>query len=251
MNARIEDDRPTTRPAGWYSRLSPLKRGVLIGVLVALVLGLCAQFWWIPASVSSTGNRLQNTLMDDYGTAAASLHRCKVNSASAANVATAETDALDKVLNDAIGGKFGSATDPGQQGSFQNQFIAAMRPLYPVSLYPDTSKLAETFDHVMAVVTGCQDDFLGDQRTVQLDVKNLRDFINGSWLTRSYGGGDYPTDALEVNLPGVPHLTGKAAFRQMATPITDSSTANAYATGMDNDSLKGPFDNGASPQPSK
>lgn len=245
---RYDDRDRGYRRGNWFSRSSMVTKAVIIIGGVVLLIGLLLQFVILPNSVASQGNSIQNSLMEDYGNSAAVLHNCKVLAASSANVAQAETDALDKILNNAIGGKYGNAKD----GTFsQNDFVVAMRGLYPVSLYPDTKALSSTFDKVMATVTGCQDNFLGQQRVVSSDVKNLRNFRNASWLNRTYGGLAYPTNDLEILLPNVPHVTGKLALDQMAKPIIDTQTANAFGTGIDDSSLQGPFGSTPTPTPSR
>jgi hypothetical protein len=251
---RFDDDTDTdanprpNRQGNWFTRLGMVSKLLLILGGVLVVLGLLLQFVILPNVVQSQGNSLQNSLMEDYGNSAATLHNCKAQAAGAANVAKAEVDALDKVLNNAVGGKFGNA----KEGTFnQNDFVVAMRGLYPVSLYPDTKALSATFDKVMAIVTGCQENFLGQQKVVANDVKNLRDFRNASWFSRTYGGLDYPTSDLEINLPNVPRVTGKLALEQMARPIIDTSTAGAFGTGIDDGSLQGPFDNTPSATPTR
>jgi len=243
---RDSDERNDNRRSnGWWGRLSSLAKGLIIGGAFVLVIALLVNYVFIPQSVQSAGNKIQNQLMDDYTAAAASLHNCKAKGAAAANVATAETDALSKILDNAIGGDYGSATDPATKQQFQTQFITGLRTLYPVSLYPDTKQLSATFDKVLAAVTGCQDEFLGAQRIVIDDVKNLRDFRNASWTNRNYGGLDYPTKDLVINIPGVPPYSGQQALTHMATPIVDTNTSNAFNTGIDDST--GPFNNTPSP----
>ena len=205
-----------------------------------IVVGLILTFTlFIPQGVTSDGNKMESRMNGWYNQAVTALHNCTVKTARAAQVTGGQTDAVDKVLKDAVGGRYGTGNNMDQAKLF-----SAIHEAYPEQ---SIAGLNKSFQDAMAVMTGCQDDFTSAQNVVQAKVADFKAWRTGSWNVRTFGGDSFPNDNLEINIPGMPISTGQAALQIMERPIVDADTANAIKTGMDNSYQNNPF---ASPSPS-
>lgn len=200
--------------------------------LVALVVVLTFTVF-IPQSVKSNGNKKEADLSASYANGAVYLSKCVVKTKQAADVATAQTAALDKVLKDAVAGRYGIGGNNMDKGKLFSAIVEA---------YPNVNGLSKTFDHVMTVIVGCQDDFGNYQSVVQDKVRDFNSWRTGSWLTRSYAA-DFPNENMYVRLPGV-NLVGAAAYDKIQQPIVDATTSSTYKTGEQ--SLDDPFGSSSS-----
>ncbi|HSW81012.1 MAG TPA: hypothetical protein VLG40_01320 [Candidatus Saccharimonas sp.] len=199
--------------------------GIAVAVLIVLAVVGVVGYFITSNSVLSQGNKQETDISAVYVKGATTLSECTTKTKQAANVASAHTDALDKVIRAAVAGSVGSDGHVTQQSldNARGGFYAAF-----VQAYPDTKDLSKTFNNVMAVVTGCQHDFKTAQDAVQDRVRAFKAWLTGSWTTRTFGG-DLPNDVLELNLPNQAPITGKAALIKVSTPILDSATAGAYS----------------------
>lgn len=193
-------------------------------ILGAIGAGLVVLFliigFMIHQSVISSGNKQESTLSGDYADGANYLSNCVIKTKQAANVAIAQTDALDKILSDAVAGRYGTgATFDG------GAMISAI-----VEAYPDTSGISKSFQDAMAIITGCQDDFRKMQSKILDDVRSFRSWKTGSWTVRTFGGGGFPNDNLYISV-GDLDLTGQEALNKMSKPIVETSVLQDYADG--------------------
>ena len=207
--------------------------GVLIVVVAVLVITV-----FIPQGVISSGNQQEARLNSWYSGAVASLNNCVVKTARAAQVTGAQTNAVDEVLKDAVGGKYGTGSNVNQP-----QMFSAL-----VQAYPDGSVagLNKSFQDALATMTGCQDDFVAAQNVVQSHVADFKSWRTGSWISRAFGGDQFPNENLEINIAGMPVTTGAQALTIMERPIISTDTANAVSTGENNEYQNNPFNTGTS-----
>jgi hypothetical protein len=213
--------------------------GSAVAGLTALVLVLVFALF-IPQGVTSDGNKKEASLSGWYSNAVTALHNCTAKTARAAQVTKGQTDAVDKVLKGAVAGRYGTGNNIDQAKMF-----SAM-----VEAYPDGSVegLNKTFQDTLTVMTGCQDDFTAAQGVVQAQVATFKSWRTGSWKVRTFGGDDFPNENLEINIAGMPHLTGREALALISRPILDTDTVNAIKSGEDNSFSDDPF---ATPTPSR
>jgi hypothetical protein len=210
--------------------------GIAAGAL-ALAAGLAFGVF-IPQSVISDGNQQESRLNGWFNNEVVALHTCTAKTARAAQVTKGQTDAVDKVLKDAVAGRYGTGNNLDE-----GKLFSAMH-----EAYPDLGGLNKSFQDAMAIMTGCQDDFAAAQGVVQSKVSDFKSWRTGSWTVRTFGGNDFPNDNLEVNIAGMDHLIGQQALDLMSRPIADADTVNAIKTGEDGSYKNDPF---ATPTPTR
>jgi hypothetical protein len=233
---RLEDDLHQDEPSS-RKRLG-LPRSVWIalctGLAVVTVLAVLTLTVFIPQSVTSAGNQQEATLNSWYNQAVTALHNCTIKTARAAKVIGTQTEAVDKVLKDAVAGRYGTQGNNLDQG----KMFSALKEAYPDGALAGLNK---SFQDVLAVMLGCQDDFTSSQNQVQKRIATFDAWRTGSWRARSFGGGKFPNNNLRVNIAGVPQVSGQAAFDLMSRPIIDSDTSSAVNNGVDNSGKTNPF----------
>jgi len=223
--------------SGRSSRRVWVIAGSVVGGIGALAL-LLTFLVFIPQGVTSDGNKLEGDLSSLYAGAVTELHNCTAKTARAAQVTKGNTDAVDKVLKDAVGGRYGTGNNLDK-----GKLFSAIVESYPEQ---SVAGLNKTFQDAMAIMVGCQDDFTAKQGVVQSKVSDFKKWRTGSWTVRTFGGDDFPNDNLEINIAGMDPLTGKAAFDLISRPILDTDTVNAVKTGTDDSYKNDPF---ATPTP--
>jgi len=193
-------------------------------ILGAIGAGLVVLFliigFMIHQSVISKGNQLESELSSDYADGANYLSNCVNKTKQAANVANAQTAALDKILQDAVAGRYGTGAEINDKA-----LLGAI-----VEAYPDLSGLSNTFQDVLATITGCQDDFRDKQSDIQDGVRKFNSWRTGSWTVRTFGGGSFPNDNLYIAI-GDEELTGQEALNKIRKPIVDSGVLQDYSDG--------------------
>lgn len=215
------------------------KNLLIVGVVcVVLFVGI----WWYATKqgVISHGNTIEAELSSSYGDGANYLSNCVVKTHQAANVATANAAAFDKVIKDAIAGTGDAQHVNLNSATGKSAFLPIL-----VQAYPDLKGQTDLFNKVVNVIVGCQDDFRNKQSVVQDKVRAFNTWRTGSWKVRTFGGNSFPNDNLVIEIPGVHSVTGKAALSKMRQPIVDSVTSTSYQTGQQ--SADNPF---STPSPS-
>jgi hypothetical protein len=198
--------------------------GKVLGIIGAGFVALLLIIWFIiHQSVISSGNKQEATMSGDYADGANYLSNCVIKTKQAANVTVAQTDALDKILSDAVSGRYGTGAN-FDGGSMISAIVEA---------YPDTSGLSKSFQDALSIIAGCQDDFRNKQSKILDDVRSFRSWKTGSWPVRTFGGGGFPNDNLYISI-GDLDLTGDAALKKMSKPIVETSILQDYATGTTN-----------------
>lgn len=231
MSDSTNNDRKSRRAwwigGGIFAGAAVLTAGLVFGVV-------------IPQGVVSDGNQQEATLNASFNAEVVALHTCTAKTARAAQVTKGQTDAVDKVLKDAVAGRYGTGNNLDE-----GKLFSAMH-----EAYPNLGGLDKSFQDAMAIMTGCQDDFAAAQNTLQARIANFTKWRTGSWTVRTFGGDDFPNGNLVINVAGMDHLTGQQALDLMSRPIADADTVNAIKTGEDGSYENDPFKTGT-PSPTR
>lgn len=201
-------------------------------VLGALVLALIAGVivFVVNQNVVNEGNQKEATLTAVYTDGANYLSNCVVKTERTAGLLKSQTVAVDKVLADAVAGRYGTGNTMDKAKLF-----SAITEAYPDS---SVEGLNKSFNNALEVITGCQDDFARKQSVIIDNVRLFDSWKTGNTTVRFFGGNNFPNENLRVSLPGI-NLTGAAALDKIRTPIVDSQTTATYQTGEQ--SLDDPF----------
>jgi hypothetical protein len=188
-----------------------------LGVALVVVLLFLIIWWSIGNGVTNKGNRLEQGLNAQYKSNVGQLSNCLDKSQQAAGVAKGETAAFDKVITDAMLGRYG-ATDSANVDS--GKFFSAVH-----EAYPDLSQVGNTFNNVLDVVTGCREDYQHYQEKMASMVNNFNTWRTASWTSRHFAKG-FPNDNLQAG-----KFTGKDALTQMNVVVSVQAAQDAYNTG--------------------
>lgn len=193
--------------------------GIAAFVAVAAITAVIV--WAISNSVTNTGNRKEASLNAQYSNNQNVLSSCIIRIRETAGVTKGQADAFDKIITDAVKGRYDGGTT-AQIG--QGQLFSAIR-----EAYPNLASLGASFGKVLDVANGCRTDFAG-QQTKTLDM--LRDFDSwrtGSFTVRTFGG-DFPNDNLVARV-GTTEARGKDAEKKMWVIILVGDVLKDYNTG--------------------
>lgn len=194
---------------------------IVIGVVALLLIIMGIALYSTSQSVISEGNKREATLSAQYANGANVLSNCVVQTKQSAGLAVAQSAQLDKILTDAVGGRYdngGTAVDSGK-------LFSAIQ-----EAYPDLSGLDKTFQLVLATINGCRDDFKNQQTVVLSSVSDFKAWRTGSWKVRTLGGDKFPDENLSIDILGI-KATGPAALKKMSHPIVESTTNKTYQDG--------------------
>jgi hypothetical protein len=187
--------------------------------LMAIILLLTFTVF-IPNSVESAGNQKERKA-NTYAVAAfGAMDTCVQITYRSAQVTQAQADAIDKILKDAVSGRYGTGASLDQ-----NKVFSLLQENYPSTV--DISKLYAT---ALSNMTGCQKDFLAAQTTMNTYANDFLAWSDGSWETRTFGGDRYPDDKLVVVI-GEQVISGIKALRIMQRAVVETDTANAITSG--------------------
>lgn len=204
------------------------------------VQGFFRKFWWavlgvvivffvmlyliVSNGVTNDGNKKQEDLIAFYNETTNVLSDCLVKTKSAVGVAGAQTDALDRVITNAVKGRYteGSTAQPGNSNALFSALSEA---------YPDTSGLSRTFENVQIIITGCRTNFRDSQSELQKAVTRFNQWRKGSFTVRTFGGGNYPNDDLAIRVDRR-MITGQEALNQMRTLVVVSDAQTGRDSGV-------------------
>ena len=201
--------------------LEAIKKFKWFGVVGAvLLLGLL--YFVISNSVTNDGNKKQQDLITYYNDTTNILSDCLVKTKQSVGATKAQTDALDKVITDAVKGRYSGNTSAKPGGGSLFSAIA--------EAYPDTSGLSKSFQDVMIIINGCRTDFRDSQAILQRGVTQFNQWRTGSFKVRTFGGKKYPNEDLEITVASK-SVTGKAALKQMRTLVVVEDAQSGRDTG--------------------
>lgn len=204
----------------WYERPGPLG-----GVGIVTFLVILAVFAFVKhENIISEGNTKQQNLIVFYNETTNVLSNCIVETKEAAGVAEAQTGALNKVIGEAVRGRY-EQPSTAQPGGGKNALFSAM-----VEAYPNTDQLSKTFQDVLTVISGCRTEFKNTQSELQKHVTLFNSWREGSFFNRKLGAEDYPTNKLAIEVGGKT-VTGDAALTQMRKLVLVKEAREGRDTG--------------------
>lgn len=193
-----------------------LVAGGIAGAIVVLLLAL----FLVNNSVTNEGNKKQTGLNAQYNDSFNYLSDCIVRIREASGIAKGQTAALDKIITDAVQGRYqgDSSAEVGQ-----GQLFSAI-----TEAYPNLDGLSGTFDKVLTIASGCRVDYRDMQTKMQRMIADFEAWRTGSFITRTFGGG-FPDGNLKAR-KGEAVLRGDEALDQMSTVVLVREASKAQET---------------------
>ena len=196
--------------------------GVSVGVLLLLVMTMYGKF----NGINKDGVKRETALSAQYQDNQNELSKFQSGFYEMLGVADAKSAQMDKILSDAVKGRYengSSAAVPGAAGN--TALFSAM-----VEAYPDLSGL-DAFDKIIDYAAAGRESYK-QQQSKLLDMLREYDTWRRSGLIHKQfvKVSGFPSSDLRAQI-GAKAVTGEAALEQMRLIVTTSSTQEAYTTG--------------------
>ena len=190
--------------------------GVSVGVVLILGMSLYGMF----NGINKDGVKRETALSATYSDNQNELSKFQSGFYEMLGVADAKSTQMDKILSDAVKGRYDNA--PQGQGG---QFFSAM-----IEAYPDLAGL-NVYDKVIDYVAAGRESYK-QQQSKLLDMLREYDTWRRSGLIHKQfvKVSGFPSSDLRAQI-GAKAVTGEAALEQMRLIVTTSSTQEAYTTG--------------------
>ncbi len=201
-----------------------MKKFIIIGVIAALVLGIFGVINTY-TNIRNEGTRTELSITAKYKAMQASYGQDRLAFTDQIGIAREKRDAMDKILTDAVSGRYNK---PGSPQVDNGKLFSAI-----TEAYPDLSGL-NIYDKIADFVTKMRGKFAQDQAQIAEMIKDYNTWRQtGSFLHPTLvGWAGFPSDALEMQANGNVYR-GKDALDRMSRPIIGSDTGQIFDTGVD------------------
>ncbi len=202
-----------------------MKKLIVIGVIAAVVLGLVG--WGISTytEIRNDGRNTELSITAKYKAMQASYGQDRLALTDQLGIAREKRDAMDKILTDAVSGRYNK---PGSPQVDNGKLFSAI-----TEAYPDLTGL-NIFDKVSDFVGQMRSKFAQDQAQIAEMIRDYNSWrTTGSFLHPTFvDWAGFPSDALEMQANGNTYR-GKEALDRMSRPIIGSDTGVIFDTGVD------------------
>ncbi len=201
-----------------------MKKFIIIGVIAALVLGIFGVINTY-TNIRNEGTRTELSITAKYKAMQASYGQDRLAFTDQIGIAREKRDAMDKILTDAVSGRYNK---PGSPQVDNGKLFSAI-----TEAYPDLAGL-NIYDKIADFVTKMRSKFAQDQAQIAEMIKDYNTWRQtGSFLHPTLvGWAGFPSDALEMQANGNVYR-GKDALDRMSRPIIGSDTGQIFDTGVD------------------
>lgn len=202
--------------------------GKLIGI--GLIVGLIAFAAYainVYTTVRNEGNNQEITLTAVYKKVQTRYGQWRLGVTDQLGIAREKRDAMDKILTNAIAGRYNK---PGSPQVDNGKFFSAI-----TEAYPDLKGQLDVYDKILAYVAEGRTKFATDQEELQKAVADYNRWrTTGSFLHPFFVNlVGYPSENLEAWSGNTLQATGKAALQLMSRPIVGSDTQQIFEEGED------------------
>lgn len=201
-----------------------MKKFIIIGVIAALVLGIFGVINTY-TNIRNEGTRTELSITAKYKAMQASYGQDRLAFTDQIGIAREKRDAMDKILTDAVSGRYNK---PGSPQVDNGKLFSAI-----TEAYPDLAGL-NIYDKIADFVTKMRSKFAQDQAQIAEMIKDYNTWRQtGSFLHPTLvDWAGFPSDALEMQANGNVYR-GKDALDRMSRPIIGSDTGQIFDTGVD------------------
>ena len=202
-----------------------MKKFIVIGVIAALVIGLVSWGIGTYTNIRNEGTRTELSITAKYKAMQTSYGQDRLAFTDQIGIAREKRDAMDKILTDAVSGRYNK---PGSPQVDNGKLFSAI-----TEAYPDLAGL-NIYDKIADFVTKMRSKFAQDQAQIAEMIKDYNTWRQtGSFLHPTLvGWAGFPSDALEMQANGNVYR-GKDALDRMSRPIIGSDTGQIFDTGVD------------------
>jgi hypothetical protein len=201
-----------------------MKKFAIWGVIIAVIIGLASYAIGTYTSTRNEGRRQELALTAQYKATQVNYGQFRTSFYDQIGVAREKRDAMDKILVDAISGRYDKAGSPQID---QGKLFSAIQ-----EAYPDLKGL-DIYDKILTFVQQGRAQFAQDQNHLQKMVQDYNEWrTTGSFLHPMFAGWLFPSNSLEVRI-GDKVYRGQEALDKMSTVIVGSDTGAIFDSGVD------------------
>ena len=208
------------------------KPKVIIGLIVAAVILFGAvSVIGTYTSVRNEGRSQELAMTAHWKNTQARYGQFRMGRADKLAIAREKRDAINKILVDAVAGRYDKANQPGTVD--QQAVFSAI-----VEAYPDTKGL-DIFDGLLKDIQAGREAFAKDQETMADMVRSYNSWrTTGSFLHPTFvNWAGFPSPTLEARV-GDKVYTGQEALDKMSKVIVGQDTGEIFDTGNDKPLVK-------------
>ncbi len=202
-----------------------MKKLIVLGVILGGILLSAMYVISLYTTTRNEGRHEELALTAKYKAVMVSYGQDRLAFTDQLGIAREKRDAMDKILVDAVAGRYNK---PGSPQVDNGKFFSAIK-----EAYPDISGVG-IYDKILDFVTKMRNKFATDQTQIQNMVRDYNEWrTTGSflhpWIVNLCG---FPSDSLEVIVNGKTYH-GKEALDMMSRPIVGSDTNQIFDSGTD------------------
>lgn len=202
-----------------------MKKLVIIGVIAAVVLGSIGLVINTYTNIRNEGRHQELALTAKYKAVMVSYGQDRLAFTDQLGIAREKRDAMDKILTDAVGGRYNK---PGATAIDNGKLFSAI-----VEAYPDLSGL-DIYDKILDFVTRMRNKFAQDQTQIQEMIRDYNEWrTTGSFLHPTFvDWAGFPSESLELRI-GDKVYKGQEALDRMSRPIIGNDANVIFDDGVD------------------
>lgn len=205
------------------NQLLKYKGWLIAGGIVVLVVGFLLYASSVYTSVRNGGNEREIALTSKYSSIQAAYGQWRLGVTDSLNISREKRDAMDKILQNAIAGRYNKGGAQPDKGTLLSVIKEA---------YPDLNGL-NVYDQLMGYVKQGRDRFGRDQEAMQKQIADYNTWRKtGSLLHPWFASFLFPGDNLVARV-GDKKYTGAEALEKMSTVLVGADTTKIFDTGVD------------------
>ena len=203
-----------------------MKKGLIItGIVFAVILAVGFSLYGYINSTRSTAVQLENGLNAQYLANQNELSSYQAGFYEQLGVANLKSDKMDKIISDAVKGRYDGKMAPGTGGAFFSAISEA---------YPEIGTSLDIYDKIVDYVAAKREAYKQAQNKL-LDMLRTYDTWRQDGLLRSFVVANVlgvPSDRLEARI-GTDVKRGAEARDRMFLIVITEDARDAYQTGTD------------------
>lgn len=206
-----------------------MKKLIVFGVIAAIAIIIVVSIIGMYTSVRNEGRHEELALTATYKAVMVSYGQDRLSFTDQIGIAREKRDAMDKILVDAVAGRYNKDGSPQVDSG---KFFSAI-----TEAYPDISGV-NIYDKILEFVTKMRNKFATDQTQIQEAIQKYDEWrTTGSllhpWFVSMCG---FPSDSLEVIVNGKT-VRGQEALDMMKRPIVGNDTNRIFDNGVDESAM--------------
>ena len=206
-------------------------KGIITAIVAAVLLFGTVSVIGTYTTIRNEGRSQELAMTAHWKNTQSRYGQFRMTMADKLSIAREKRDAINKILVDAVSGRYDKA---GQAGTVDQAAVVSVI----VEKYPDLKGL-DIFDQLLTDIQAGREAFAKDQEQMADMVRSYNSWrTTGSFLHPTFvDWAGFPSDILEANVGGKTYK-GQDALDKMSTVIVGQDTGAIFDTGVDQPVVK-------------